>query len=170
MNDTGQTLGGLTVAELETAHADLLNAALVQKHMGHFQGSLIDAHSGCVCMVGAIDLATYQRPEALPMAGGHLWWRFAASPANVYERNHNRAEACIVVMAQTVVRELCTGCCDHINARPAEPWETVTHYNDKHCVSQQLAVNVLRMGAEYAALRAEQKREELAEFRVPVLT
>jgi hypothetical protein len=167
--NTGQTWDKLTAEQLDGAAHDLRNAALVIKHSGHFKGALCDENTGQVCIVGAIDLATYRRMVNPNATGGY----YALPQAEHIESGTYRAENAIIVMASFIPTTLCDDCDDDkYNAKckcdlplctgePREPWEMVTHYNDNHCIGGSHAYNMLLLAGESARLLAEQKRKVL---------
>lgn len=156
----------LTEHQLATAAADLRNAALVLKHAGHYQGALVSQCTGAVCQIGAIDLATYRKlvgPE-IPkgweaITGKRRFWPDYV----VTDQEHNlyRGENAIGCLAATVPTGLCALCEYDGDAVDDEPWKVVSHYNDMHCVSASLAINVMRMAADKADEAARVKREAL---------
>lgn len=172
--NVGQTWAKLTEHQLATAAADLRNAALVVKHAGHFQGALVNCRDGSVCQVGAIELATYrtlvgpQTPDSWDRIGQSVF--FSGYVATNHEHNVYRAENAIVCLSETIPHDLCDDCpvvlsecdCDrpYCGNHP-EPWKIVTHYNDVHCVTPQLAINTLRMAAYNAEVMAASKRKAL---------
>lgn len=173
----GYTWAMLTEYQLATAAHDLRNAALVIKHAGHYQGALCDPAKGSVCAVGAIDLATYRTlntalPPAFAEAGIRPKQGFFYNLGYTEtwgEAGHNRAESAIVCLAEFIPPELCDECPEHMHCEcqspycdaHSEPWKIVTHYNDTHCVNDDLAINMMRLAADKAEARAREKRREL---------
>lgn len=151
----------LTAGQLITAAWDLHNAALVVKHAAYFKGSLVDRETGAVCMVGAIELATYKELAHYPgdQAGYAPTW-FANIQHTYVESGTLRAECAITVLADFVPNGLCVHCDDELIAQhcdcfphcaePREAWEIATHYNDRHCQGGTMAVNVLNLAADHA--------------------
>lgn len=161
-------LDQFTIPQLETAAADLRNAALVVEHTGHTKGLLVDHNEGGVCAAGAIDLATFRRLG------------YIDTPLNRYlvidsfsDAEHYRAEIAYGVLADFLPTELCEHCnytlvCDcpihdapHLLHEGVTPWEQVTHYNDNHCTGGQLLANMLRIAADRAELAVFDRRRML---------
>jgi hypothetical protein len=149
--NNGHTWAKLTEHQLAMAAADLRNAALVVKHAGHFQGALVAAQSGACCSVGAIELATYKK----------LYGSSAFSSSVAYTEHLDagvyRADNAIQALAATIPDSLCDECEDDTR----EPFAIVVHYNDVHCVTPQLAVNMLRLAAANAENEAIARRKAL---------
>lgn len=171
MNSLGQTYGGLTVAQLAQAAKDLRNAALVVQHAGYYKGSLVDVNTGMVCVVGAIELATYKRLEHRKFPGPHGDAYYGTPQRQYIDGGAYRAEAAIIALADFVPTGLCFDCTEHepcrchsapCEAQPREPWEIVTHYNDQHCRSGTMAYNVLNLAADETEVRANIKRASVA--------
>lgn len=173
MIDYSRTVSKLTATQLQMAAADLDNARLVMKHQGHFRGSLMDQSTAQVCLVGAIDLATYRKPHVI---GGH--W-YAINRADVKEGEFYRAENAILVLADFVPTSLCQECDDdnrghdlshriYCGCQPREAWEIATHFNDAHCMGGTEAQNVLGMARDHAFALAEAKRQAFENLRVAV--
>lgn len=156
LRDTAGTIDKLTPSQLAGAAADLRNAALVVKHAGHFQGALVDRHSGAVCAVGGIELATYKRLVE-PIRG--VWGTFVnpGTASGPSDRDLYRCDNAVIVLAAMIPDELCDLC-----NYPKEPWEKVTHWNDNHCVSPELAQNMMNLAADDAMRTAAKKRSLLA--------
>jgi hypothetical protein len=151
----------LTAGQLIMAAWDLRNAALVVKHATHFKGALVDGDRGGVCIVGAIELATYKELLHYPGDRDNVPVWSSQAQYNSIEDGSFRAECAITVLAGFVPTGLCEHCddekpghhCDcfpHCVAEPREAWEIATHYNDNHCHGGTMAVNVLRLAADHA--------------------
>jgi hypothetical protein len=157
LRDSAGTIDKLTPSQLVGAAADLRNAALVIKHAGHFQGALVDRHTGAVCAVGGVELATYKR-LVQPIKG--VWGTFVINDGGwdrLSDRDTYRCDNAIIVLADMIPNELCDLC-----AADREPWEKVTHWNDNHCVTPELAQNVMGLAADAAMRLAADKRSLLA--------
>jgi hypothetical protein len=151
MMRTSTDFGRLRATQLDLAAADLRNAARVLRHTGHYQGALIEKFTGKVCMVGAIELATYKylRTDEYGAYAGitrHYWIN-----DGIY-----RCDAAISVLADSLPTELCDKC--HTAEDTFEAWEAVVHYNDNHCVLSEISINMLYLAADRAAGRAEELR------------
>jgi len=165
----------LTQHQLVTAAHDLRNAAMVIKHAGHFQGSLVDYASGSVCAVGAIELATYKtlvtRTFSMSPSAGFMGLSLHHDDPGLF-----RCEAAITVLADMIPTGLCSSCdpeasceCGCKNTREMEPFDLVTHYNDQHCTGDKVAINMMRLAADKAEATADSRRQALEDFRVSEL-
>lgn len=152
LRDSVGRIDKLTPSQLVEAAADVRNAALVIKHAGHFRGALTDRKSGAVCAVGGIEVATYKR---LTQVVDGVWGTFEQPSVN--DRDVYRCDNAIIVLAAFIPEGLCDQC-----EKPTEMWEKVTHWNDNHCVSQQLAENMFTLAADNAMRLAAEKRSLLA--------
>lgn len=158
-------LDHLTIHQLETAAADLRNAALVVEHSGHTKGRLVHHDQGTVCAAGAIDLATFRRLSYVDLLRRY----FVMDSFD--DREHYRAEIAYEVFADFLPTELCDHCdyskmCDH-NGEPhlfhedTTAWEKVVHYNDAHCTGGTLLANMLGLAADRAELAIYDRRRLL---------
>lgn len=169
LKDAAQHIDALTCAQLEGAAADLRNAALVIKHAGHFRGALTCRDTGAVCAVGAIDLATYKR-LVQPIKG--VWGTFIHD--EYADSGAYRASHAVVALADFVPDDLCASCrgdfechCgEDCGRRGLEPFEKVTHWNDNHAVTPDLAIGIINCAADRAAAKAHEKRAMLTGDRV----
>lgn len=169
------TDSSLTAAQLTRAASDLRNAALVTAHAGHTKHSLVDDNGGQVCALGAIELATYKK-----LVRDRLGW--ASSPAIVtgLDGALYRCDLAVKVFADFVPTALCDMCdddkiaehnkdCAHKCQSERESYDKVTHYNDAHCVSPELLVNLFGLAADRALDAVAERRSMLSGDRIPVL-
>lgn len=148
------TIDKLTTHQLEAAAADLRNAALVVKHAGYFKNAMVNRNSGEVCALGAIELATYKRLAFID-APISAWVSLVVGD----DASRYRFENAVIVFADFVPDELCADC------YPRDHWDhehRVVHYNDAHCMSGDLLVNILNIAADRALERSADRRSLLA--------
>lgn len=137
----------LTVNELRRASTDLIEASHRLAESGHHKGELIDKHTGAVCILGALEAVTYKKVGRVARDYALLTVDTEQLDSCIYRC----VNACIVLSA--TVGHLCE--CE----RSGGPMDTVTHYNDVHCVGGIVAYNMLRIAAVRALVLAESKHD-----------
>lgn len=167
-------MNSLTVGQLETAAADLRNAALVVTHAGYARGRLLELETGHVCALGAIEFATCKKMI-------HDRFGFDAESFGVDSMLY-RCDNAVAVFADFVPSALCYACNDEeiekhaadctagqLCLQPRESYDKVTHYNDAHCVSPDLLINLLGLAADRALDVVHERRTILTGDRLPAL-
>jgi hypothetical protein len=142
----------ITGEQFELAATALSNAALVSHHAGRSVGALIDRESGGLCIVGAIEVATYQEIYTNDVGEHYLLTR-----EEWFEGGVVTCDVAIWVMSRILGGVLCALCPAAVRNDPL-PWETVTHFSDNHCAGPVNAERLLLTGAAYAETMAWRKR------------
>lgn len=143
----------LHAKQLDWAADDLRNASLVVKHAHHFKGTHVDRRTGRVCILGAIELATYKELVDMGTDGQPFW--VTMSREDWALNGIYRCDSAILVLAEVIPEGLCPACEE---GKLFKGWERVAHYNDNHCIAEALAINMLRLAADYAQQLAEERR------------
>lgn len=120
---------------LETAAADLRNAALVIEHLGHTRHIAIGPTEPRVCAVGALQLATDGKLTRTPEG---VWYGSVLTGAG-----GGRLERAVEALADTLPSGLCPDC----PPDPDHPTDRVTHFNDDHCPGGDTMATLLRIAA-----------------------
>lgn len=136
----------MSLDTLETAAADLRNAALVIDHLGHTKYIAIHGDTVQVCAYGALQLATDSK---LGRSAEGRW--FARSLCHWDHTYYGRLERALEALADSLPRNLCAECSADAYLGVDRPGAAVTHFNDKHCPGGDTMATILRI----AAMRAE---------------
>lgn len=164
-----QSIDTLTAPQLEMASADLRNAGLVVRHAGRMTSVLVNRRDGKVCAVGAVELATYKRLSYLD--GVREYITVPLSVAGWRDGGAYRCDNATLVLADCLPSGLCRLCDDYLINRhaadckvclPRTAYDKITHYNDHHCPSDELMVNLMGLGADKAMDLAADRRSLLA--------
>lgn len=139
--------------DLETAIADLRNAALVVEHAGHHRGSLMAAKTGALCALAAVEVATYRPLEYLSHVGVFV--------LNTNRRTTFRTHNALRVLADFLPPELCDKCLELYAEEPGDFATQVAHYNDFHCPSGTVLVNMMHLAADEALNNLVDRRKIL---------
>lgn len=140
----------LTKEDLEGAANDLANASQVARYAGHSYGCSLDRITGAVCMVGAIEVATYK--EIYTNDVGEF---FDLTTEEWVEDGVQRADAAILTLAKVIPGGLCSGCPVDRHHVGTFPYTKITHFSDFHCTGSQQAARLLDLASIVAHEAAE---------------
>ena len=143
----------LTPEQLAMAAYDLSNASQIARRAGHATGCTLDRITGAVCMVGAIEVATYK--EIYTNDVGEF---YDLTTEEWVEEGVERADAAILVMARVLPRDLCDNCPDDRHHTESYPFTMITHFSDFHCTGAQQSARLLDLAAEVAYVSATRPR------------
>ena len=152
----------LTKEDLEGAAHDLANASRVSRYAGHAYGCTLDRITGAVCMVGAIEVATYK--EIYTNDVGEY---FDLTTEEWVERGVQRADSAILTLAEVIPGGLCSGCPVDRHHVESFPFSKITHFSDFHCTGPQQAARLLDV-ASIIAEEAARCRSLRAVTTIPV--
>jgi hypothetical protein len=140
----------LTKEDLEGAAHDLANASRVARYAGHAYGCTLDRITGSVCMVGAIEIATYK--EIYTNDVGEY---FDFTTEEWVEAGVQRADSAILALAEVIPGGLCSGCPVDRHHIGTFPYNKITHFSDFHCTGAQQSARLLDVASIVAHEAAE---------------
>jgi hypothetical protein len=143
------TYESLTKEELERAVGDLANASQIARRAGHATGCTLDRITGAVCMVGAIEVATYK--EIFTNDVGEF---YDLTTEEWVEAGVERADAAILVLAYILPSGLCSGCPVDGHGVETFPFSKITHFSDFHCTGPQQSARLLDLASTVAEYRS----------------
>lgn len=134
----------LSADQLRQAAIDLGNASRIESISGHSIGGPVDRTTGGLCMVGAIEVATYKQ---LYCNGQGKWFLFTTE--EWCDAGVDRADAAILTLAQVIPGGLCPQCPTDETAC-TYAWASVTHFSDFHCAGRENAARLMDLASIFA--------------------
>jgi hypothetical protein len=143
-DDYTSSFDQLTADQLRIAAMDLGNASRIEAMCGHSIGGPVDRTTGGLCLVGAIEVATYKQ---LYCNGQGKWFLFTTE--EWCDAGVERADAAILVLAQVIPGGLCPQCPSDETAC-TYAWTSATHFSDFHCTGRDNAARILDLASIFA--------------------